>query len=80
MKKYKTVKIKAQEFVSMICDKCGSEYFGQDILELQEFLHINFTGGYASVFGDGIHVECDICQHCLKEMIDNFCIKENIDF
>ena len=58
------------------CDKCGSTYGCEDgdygVFETQEFLHINFTGGYASVFGDMNHVEADICQKCLKEMIKDF--------
>ena len=53
---------------------CGKEYFEDiDIFEMQEFLSINFTGGYSSVFGDMNQVECDICQSCLKSMIIGFC-------
>jgi hypothetical protein len=58
---------------SIICDICGKEYNIEDWLEIQEFHHINFVGGYGSVFGDGASIECDICQNCLKEMIGNFC-------
>lgn len=53
------------------CDRCKKEY--TDIFETQEFHHILFEGGYASVFGDETEVECDICQHCLKEMIGDIC-------
>ena len=51
------------------CDKCKKEYDIEDYMEIQEFHHISFFGGFGSVFGDETHVECDICQHCLKEMI-----------
>lgn len=51
------------------CDFCKKSFTEADDFELQEFLYIRFTGGYASVFGDGSEVECDICQHCLKEII-----------
>ena len=42
-------------------------------IEYQEGHHIAFTGGYASVFGDGAKVECDLCQDCLKALIEDFC-------
>lgn len=54
---------------SIVCDKCKKEYRADDAWEIQEFHRISFTGGYSSVFGDMVNVECDICQHCLKEMI-----------
>lgn len=51
----------------MICDICKKEY--ADEMEIQEFVCIDFVGGYKSVFGDGNHVKCDICQYCLKKLI-----------
>ncbi len=42
------------------------------MLEIQEFHRIRFIGGYASVFGDVDHIECDLCQRCLKEMIKDY--------
>lgn len=55
---------------SIVCDICKKEFnCKEDDIELQEFHHINFTGGYGSVFGDGVRVECDICQHCLSKLI-----------
>ena len=74
MRKTKTIKRNIEVLESIICDKCGKEYFEDiDIFEMQEFLSINFTGGYSSVFGDMNQVECDICQSCLKSMIIGFC-------
>jgi len=72
MIKYKKVTRTTEEISSVQCDKYGQEYDAGD-LEVQEFHHISFRGGYASVFGDGTQVECDICQHCLYEMIGEFC-------
>jgi len=52
------------------CDKCGKKYkYGVDDFEMQEFRHINFIGGYASVFGDETEVNYDVCQHCLYTFI-----------
>ncbi|HBD94870.1 MAG TPA: hypothetical protein DC057_11930 [Spirochaetia bacterium] len=82
IKKTKTVKV--EKTTHVVCDKCGKQYgldyrnhdSGNEIWEAQEFHHINFVGGFASVFGDGTKVECDLCQHCLLEMIGNFCRKD----
>ena len=60
--------------ISKVCDKCGKEY--DSPFEMKEFLHINFIGGYGSIFGDGNSVKCDICQHCLHDMIKHFVREE----
>lgn len=69
------IEVTKKEFVakSIMCDICGKTYDlntmeGQ--LEEQEFLFLDFVAGYNSVFGDMNHIECDICQYCLKKMID----------
>jgi hypothetical protein len=72
MIRYKSETKTVEEITSFKCDKCGKEYDAKDF-EMQEFHHIKFTGGYASVFGDGTEVECDICQHCLHQMIADIC-------
>lgn len=65
---------KEKEIVSITCDKCGKLYdSGSDSSEIQEFHHINFRGGYGSVFGDGTQVNCDLCQHCLHMMLGDYC-------
>jgi len=72
---YKTVPAERRVFDKFICDKCKKEITDPlDQLELQETHRIRFTGGYASVFGDGNEVSCDLCQGCLKELIGDFCI------
>jgi len=58
--------------VAYICDRCKKEY--SDPLDTQEFHRIRFRGGYASVFGDDVDISCDICQHCLKDLIGDFCV------
>lgn len=49
------------------CDRCKILF--DDFIEIQEFLNIDFIGGYGSIFGDGSHVECDICQTCLQHLL-----------
>lgn len=59
------------------CDICGCKYDNE--MDLQEFHHIDFTGGYSSVFGDMTRIKCDICQDCLKNMIGDSCYFETVD-
>jgi hypothetical protein len=68
-KKWQTV----TEVVGFKCDRCGKDVTCDDNYEHQEALHINFVGGYGSVFGDGTKVECDLCQNCLQDLIKDFC-------
>lgn len=57
---------------TIACDVCKKEYnYATDIMEIQEFQHLNFIGGYNSVFGDGAEITKDICQHCLKKWLDD---------
>lgn len=72
MIRYKGVTKTIEEIAGVQCDRCRKEYDAPDF-ETQEFLHIKFTGGYASIFGDGVEVECDLCQHCLHKMIGEIC-------
>ena len=69
---YKTETVEQEIFDKFICDRCKKEV--SDDIELQEAYTIRFIGGYASVFGDGCKVACDLCQQCLKELISDFCI------
>jgi len=70
------------EYITWICNRCGVKFEDNnhdDRAEIAEFLEINTTGGYGSVFGDQNHIKCDICQHCLLEMIGPFCeISDNM--
>ena len=55
---------------AIICDCCKTEY--ADDIECQEFLHFWNKGGYGSVFGDGVVVRLDLCQHCIKKLLGEF--------
>ena len=63
-----------KKLLSCTCDVCKKDYI-DDNFEFQEMIHIHNTGGYGSIFGDGDKVDIDICQHCLKDIIDKFDIK-----
>ena len=44
-----------------LCDSCQTE-----IEDTQETLHWSMTGGYGNIFGDGVQMELDLCQECIK--------------
>jgi len=73
---YKKEMVEEEIFDKFICDRCKKEIFDDD-MELQEAYSIRLLGGYASVFGDGCKVDCDLCQHCLKDLIEDFCTYNN---
>lgn len=57
---------------TLTCDICMTAYNDQNIVsvfEVQEFTKISFMGGYGSIFGDGKQIKVDICQHCLKTIL-----------
>lgn len=62
--------IKDKAVVAVICDKCKKEYRIEDINEFQEIYYIRHACSYASVFEDNTVIECDLCQHCLKKLLD----------
>ncbi len=80
-KKTQTTELK---LLAIVCDKCKKVYTVEDDekdcrLEIQEFHRIEFTGGYSSIFGDETKVECDICQHCLHDMIKDFMVTSTFE-
>ena len=67
IKKVDTLAVEA-----VVCDRCKKRYHNHDSDchdEIQEFVHINAVGGYGSVFGDGHHIQCELCQTCVKELL-----------
>lgn len=64
------------------CDICGNKYDlesgdTESVFEVQEFIHIKFTGGYGSIFGDESTVRLDMCQHCFKEKLGEYVLVED---
>ena len=57
---------------SVTCSRCKKVMFPDNFVEWQEYQTIRFTGGYGSVFGDGIDVRVDLCQQCLYDLIGDF--------
>lgn len=74
MIKYRTITSKTKVGSAIICDVCKKTYSinHKNRMEINAFYHINFTGGYSSIFGDGESYSLDICQHCLKEKLGDY--------
>jgi hypothetical protein len=75
--KTETIEVENQVPESISCDVCKTKYYYgdlQDDMQIQEFHHIRFIGGYDSIFGDGVPIQCDICQKCLKEKLGDYLI------
>lgn len=63
--------VRPASFVKQIrCDRCNRVAEVNDAeLEYREFACIDLNAGYASIFGDGNHVQVDLCQHCVKDVL-----------
>lgn len=81
--KTKIVKRKQEIVESVTCDGCGKEVKiddadHNDIFEAQEFIRINHSCGYTSIFGDCNTLECDLCQDCVQKLLGHVIrIQEN---
>lgn len=53
---------------ALVCDRCGHRA-DMESGASQEFLQLHNTGGYGSVIGDGVTVDLDLCEPCVKEVL-----------
>ena len=73
IRKKKKVTTTTKEVVGFTCDRCKQTFTEEEHpFEVQEAHFIRFVGGYGSVFGDGSPVACELCQHCLLDLIGVF--------
>jgi len=70
MIKTKINHVQTQVVESVICDCCHKEY--TDVMDIQEFLHIDEVGGYYSMIGDDVHYQCDLCSECTKNLLGKY--------
>jgi len=73
VKNFRTIQIVSEELESLTCDRCGRCTPAADVMEIQEYLHIDFEAGFGSmVFPDISRVRGDFCQYCVKELLGDF--------
>jgi len=77
MRTYKKEMTEVSTPESITCDVCNKKYYysnNEDVMEIQEFLYVNFRGGYGSVFGDDVPMKGDVCQYCLKDKLGEYLV------
>ena len=73
MRKYVKEMVSTEQLKVITCDICKKSFdVDNDVMQVQEFHCIDFVGGYGSVFGDDVRIQCDICQDCLKKLIGQY--------
>jgi antitoxin CcdA len=78
MIKYRKEKITSEVIDKVICEVCKTEYdCTKDFLEVQEIQHISVDGGFGSIFGDGVKLKADICQHCFKKIFGKYLVEDD---
>lgn len=55
-----------------VCDRCGAEFDCDDIIETQESITINISGGYGSPFGDGYSGQVILCTKCSFDLLSPY--------
>lgn len=73
--RYKEELVSEQKIIGFQCNKCKTEFLcsnDQQWIDLQEFIHLKFRGGYGSVFGDGNTLELVLCQHCAQQVFGEY--------
>lgn len=68
---YKNETVRRQVCTGFQFDRCDA-VFEDDIIEQQEALFWENTGGYGSVWGDGTHVSVTLCQQCAADLFQEF--------
>lgn len=53
--------------VGVACDCCNVEV--RDAIELRKVVHIRLHAGFGSAWGDGNHVEADLCDACGHKLL-----------
>jgi len=59
---------------SITCDCCRKTF--SDVLDKQEFTHVNDIGGYNSAIGDGVCYQCDLCSNCVNDLLGKYLRRE----
>lgn len=54
------------------CDRCKRQFDTDNTIAMDEMLHWRNTGGYGSVWGDGVTVDVVLCQECAHDLFAAF--------
>lgn len=62
-----------ERVVGYKCNAC-QKVIDKGDYEFYEVLNLNWTGGYGSIFGDGVTYNLCLCERCLKRLIGHYFI------
>lgn len=65
----KKIQTETEVVIGFECSRCKKVFDADDIVEMQECVHIHICGGYGSLFGDGNEWEITFCQRCADQTI-----------
>lgn len=61
--------VEPRSFVKQLtCDKCGATASSEEH-EFHNFVSLDFDCNWGSAFGDGRHVDLDLCHECVKDLL-----------
>ncbi len=73
-----TTTITTNHLKMVVCDCCKKEFDPEeDIFSIQDMIHIEHLGGYASGYGDGVKVTADFCHSCAEKLFGNYLKRTN---
>ncbi len=78
MRTTKTETRQVQVTDTVHCNQCG-EAIDPNTLKYGNVLEVMYAGGWASVLGDGDRYEFDICEPCLRLIMDGFKIRPTVN-
>jgi len=72
--KYKRIETFILEPEEKKCNRCkrAFKYNSDNMIEWQEFFHVEFEGGYGFIFGDEGKVTLDVCQTCVRVVLGEY--------
>lgn len=69
MHNHEMAQVEITIFTGITCDKCKATYDDCNVIEMNGFVSVKFSGGYGSIFEDGGIYQVDLCQQCVKEVL-----------
>ena len=72
MREYKSFPTTQEFIIKFICNKCGKIYDCEKVEYMTDLIHnFELSFGYASEF-DGETWHFDLCENCIKEIVNTF--------
>lgn len=70
MKTFRIVSMEREMLDTYTCDRCHQSLMNP--MDYQEALCWKNRGGFNSIFGDGQEISLDLCQDCVKTLLEPY--------